>query len=140
MKIIINNDNINNDYNKLSMNNCTFNVLLNMKKYKLEKIDKGQWRFYDSDNIVNLLLTNENAKKVYLNSYNEKIKKIANETERLDNIREELDTDIILVATGRKPFTDGLNLKTVGIELNQFGQIFYESNYKYDFWNSENIT
>ena len=73
------------------MNNCTFNVLLNMKKYKLEKIDKGQWRFYDSDNIVNLLLTNENAKKVYLNSYNEKIKKIANETERLDNIREELE-------------------------------------------------
>jgi len=73
------------------MNNCTLNVLLNMKKYKLEKIDKEQWRFYDSDNTVNLLLTNENAKKVYLNSYNEKIKKIANETGRLDNIREELE-------------------------------------------------
>ena len=44
--------------------------------------------------------------------------------------REELDTDIILVATGRKPFTDGLNLKKVGIELNQFGQILTDENLK----------
>ena len=43
---------------------------------------------------------------------------------------EELDTDIILVATGRKPFTDGLNLKKVGIELNQFGQILTDENLK----------
>ncbi len=43
---------------------------------------------------------------------------------------EELDTDIILVATGRKPFTDGLNLKKVGIELNQFGQIMTDENLK----------
>ncbi len=43
---------------------------------------------------------------------------------------EELDTDIILVATGRKPFTDGLNLKKVGIELNQFGQIITDENLK----------
>ena len=49
---------------------------------------------------------------------------------RNGNIREELDTDIILVATGRKPFTDGLNLKTVGIELNQFGQILTDENLK----------
>ena len=43
---------------------------------------------------------------------------------------EELDTDIILVATGRKPFTYGLNLKKVGIELNQFGQIMTDENLK----------
>ena len=43
---------------------------------------------------------------------------------------EELDTDIILVATGRKPFTEGLNLKKVGIELNQFGQIITDENLK----------
>ena len=43
---------------------------------------------------------------------------------------EELDTDIILVATGRNPFTDGLNLKKVGIELNQFGQILTDENLK----------
>ena len=49
---------------------------------------------------------------------------------RNDKKREELDTDIILVATGRKPFTDGLNLKKVGIELNQFGQILTDENLK----------
>ena len=43
---------------------------------------------------------------------------------------EELDTDIILVATGRKPFTHGLNLKKAGIELNQFGQIITDENLK----------
>ena len=46
------------------------------------------------------------------------------------NQSEELDTDIILVATGRKPFTDGLNLKKVGIALNQFGQIMTDENLK----------
>ena len=49
---------------------------------------------------------------------------------RNDKKREELDTDIILVATGRKPFTGGLNLKKVGIELNQFGQIITDENLK----------
>ena len=49
---------------------------------------------------------------------------------RNDKKREELDTDIILVATGRKPFTHGLNLKKAGIELNQFGQILTDENLK----------
>ena len=30
---------------------------------------------------------------------------------------------MILIATGRKPFTEGLNLNGVGIELNHYGQI-----------------
>ena len=36
---------------------------------------------------------------------------------------EKLETDVILVATGRKPFTEGLNLSGANIELNHYGQI-----------------
>ena len=36
---------------------------------------------------------------------------------------EKLETDVILVATGRRPFTDGLNLSGANIELNHYGQI-----------------
>ena len=43
---------------------------------------------------------------------------------------EKINTDIILVATGRKPFTDGLNLKKIGIELNEQGQIVTDKNLK----------
>ena len=43
---------------------------------------------------------------------------------------EQLNTDIILVATGRKPFTEGLDLKKVGVELNQYGQIITDENLK----------
>ena len=34
-----------------------------------------------------------------------------------------LDTDIVLLATGRKPFTDGLGLGPLGVEISQHGQI-----------------
>lgn len=73
------------------MNNCSFNVLLNKKNYKLEKVDNALWRFYDNNNNVNLLLTNENAKKVYINSYNEKVEKIADEARRLDTKSQQLE-------------------------------------------------
>ncbi|MFL2801938.1 MAG: dihydrolipoyl dehydrogenase [Paracoccaceae bacterium] len=43
---------------------------------------------------------------------------------------EKINTDIILVATGRKPFTEGLNLEKVGIELNEQGQIVTDKNLK----------
>lgn len=36
---------------------------------------------------------------------------------------EDLDADIVLVATGRKPYTDGLGLEKVGIETDKFGRI-----------------
>ena len=36
---------------------------------------------------------------------------------------ETLDTDIVLVATGRKPFTDGLGLDALGVALTAHGQI-----------------
>jgi len=39
------------------------------------------------------------------------------------NEKMELSADIVLVATGRKPFTDGLNIKKLNIETNPKGQI-----------------
>ena len=43
---------------------------------------------------------------------------------------EKLETDVILVATGRKPFTDGLNLSGANIELNHYGQIKTDESFK----------
>jgi len=34
-----------------------------------------------------------------------------------------LDADVVLVATGRKPFTDGLGLEALGVELSARGQV-----------------
>ena len=42
----------------------------------------------------------------------------------------EINSEIILVSTGRKPFTEGLKLKEVGIEINQQGQIVTDKNLK----------
>ena len=41
-----------------------------------------------------------------------------------------METDVILVATGRKPFTDGLNLSGANIELNHYGQIKTDESFK----------
>ena len=41
---------------------------------------------------------------------------------------DKLEADVILVATGRKPFTEGLNLNGAGIELNHYGQIRTDEN------------
>lgn len=40
-----------------------------------------------------------------------------------DDSEHELDADVVLVATGRKPFTDGLGLAEVGVEFTERGQI-----------------
>jgi len=42
----------------------------------------------------------------------------------------ELSAEIILVATGRKPYTEGLNLEEVNIETNSTGQIQTNSNWQ----------
>ena len=42
---------------------------------------------------------------------------------RKDDSDHKLEADVVLVATGRKPFTDGLGLEALGIELTQRGQI-----------------
>jgi dihydrolipoamide dehydrogenase len=38
----------------------------------------------------------------------------------------QLDADIVLVSTGRRPFTDGLGLEEVGVKTNRLGQVVIE--------------
>lgn len=42
---------------------------------------------------------------------------------RKDDSEHVLDADVVLVATGRKPYTDGLGLEALGIEMSDRGQI-----------------
>ncbi|WP_294619871.1 dihydrolipoyl dehydrogenase [uncultured Roseovarius sp.] len=42
---------------------------------------------------------------------------------RKDDSEETLDADVVLVATGRKPFTDGLGLDALGVKVSDRGQI-----------------
>ncbi|MEP2474275.1 MAG: dihydrolipoyl dehydrogenase, partial [Paracoccaceae bacterium] len=42
---------------------------------------------------------------------------------RKDDSEHVLDADVVLVATGRKPFTDGLGLAKLGVEMSDRGQI-----------------
>lgn len=42
---------------------------------------------------------------------------------RKDDSEHKLDADVVLVATGRKPYTDGLGLEALGVELTPRGQI-----------------
>jgi len=42
---------------------------------------------------------------------------------RKDDSAHEMDADIVLVATGRKPYTEGLGLDALGVEMSDRGQI-----------------
>jgi len=42
---------------------------------------------------------------------------------RKDDSEHQIDADVVLVATGRKPYTDGLGLEDLGVELTKGGQI-----------------
>ncbi len=44
-------------------------------------------------------------------------------TLRKDDSEHTVDADVVLVATGRKPFTDGLGLEALGIQMSPRGQI-----------------
>ncbi|MCZ4352689.1 dihydrolipoyl dehydrogenase [Roseovarius aestuarii] len=42
---------------------------------------------------------------------------------RKDDSEHVLDADVVLLATGRKPYTDGLGLESLGVEISKRGQI-----------------
>ncbi len=44
-------------------------------------------------------------------------------TLRKDDSAHEIEADVVLVATGRRPFTKGLGLETVGVETTEKGQV-----------------
>jgi len=48
---------------------------------------------------------------------------------RKDDSEATLDADTVLVATGRKPYTDGLGLEALGVEMAERGQIKTDSHY-----------
>jgi len=43
---------------------------------------------------------------------------------------ESLEFDVVLVATGRKPFTEGLGLEEMGIETDKLGRVVVDSHFK----------
>ena len=49
---------------------------------------------------------------------------------RKDDSEHTLDADTVLVSTGRRPYTDGLGLAELGVEISERGQIKTDSNYK----------
>ena len=49
----------------------------------------------------------------------------------------DLDADVILMATGRKPRTEGLGLETLGITLEKNGAISVDDNFQFSFFNSQ---
>jgi dihydrolipoamide dehydrogenase len=42
---------------------------------------------------------------------------------RQDDSEHQIDADVVLVATGRKPYTDGLGLDSLGVEMTKRGQV-----------------
>ena len=49
---------------------------------------------------------------------------------RKDDSEATIDADTVLVATGRRPFTDGLGLEALGVEMSPRGQIKTDGHYK----------
>ena len=48
---------------------------------------------------------------------------------RKDDSEHTVDADTVLVATGRKPYTDGLGLEALGVEMSERGQIKTDAHY-----------
>src|SRR6185436_7688969 len=44
--------------------------------------------------------------------------------------RQELQADVVLVSIGRRPFTDGLGLETVGVKLDNRGRIEVDKQFR----------
>ena len=49
---------------------------------------------------------------------------------RKDDSAAELDADVVLVATGRRPFTMGLGLERAGVEVNERGQVSIDAHWR----------
>ena len=49
---------------------------------------------------------------------------------RKDDSEASVDADTVLVATGRRPYTDGLGLEALGVEMSERGQIKTDGHYK----------
>ena len=49
---------------------------------------------------------------------------------RKDDSERTMDADTVLVATGRRPYTDGLGLEALGVEMSERGQIKTDGHYK----------
>ncbi|MGC9419976.1 MAG: dihydrolipoyl dehydrogenase, partial [Rhodovulum sp.] len=49
---------------------------------------------------------------------------------RKDDSEHQVDADVVLVATGRKPYTQGLGLDALGVEMTKRGQIATDAHYK----------
>ena len=47
-----------------------------------------------------------------------------------DDSEHSLDAEVVLVATGRKPYTDGLGLEAVGIEMTDRGQVHTDGHWR----------
>ena len=47
-----------------------------------------------------------------------------------DNSKNSIQADVVLVSTGRKPFTDGLGLETVGIEKDNRGRVITNEHFQ----------
>ncbi|RDC71783.1 dihydrolipoyl dehydrogenase [Rhodovulum sp. 12E13] len=51
-------------------------------------------------------------------------------TDRKKETEHEIDTDVVLVSTGRKPFTDGLGLEALGVKMTDRGQVATDGHWK----------
>lgn len=60
----------------------------------------------------------------------EKKEKAFVKIESLSGMEETLEADVVLVATGRKPFTQGLGLEKIGVVLNEKGFIMVNERYE----------
>ena len=50
--------------------------------------------------------------------------------QRDSNNQNELSADVVLIATGRKPFTENLKLENIGVEINAKGQVETDSTWR----------
>jgi dihydrolipoamide dehydrogenase len=60
----------------------------------------------------------------------EKKNKLVVQTHSSSGQKEALEADVVLIATGRKPFTQGLGLETIGVALNDKGFIIVNDRYE----------